>query len=259
MINLMKYTGLFLILVFVSGCASNQVSLSERPQLLHFSTPEASGGFGEGDIALSLSIAQPEYMFGTLTVSNRPPNTITGYETSVDKVTQSLNLSLRAGILKYLDFYVDSNAIIGLKYQLLGSPRDTKQTGLKFAVAAKAGSTHHAEPGIFSDSPHANAQSQDRLLDISANLGYRYNPKLIAYLNTFINKNDFSGELWLDGSGIYRTVSASSKSFGFLVGYQFDTDTNGFFNLEIGSTRTIWDNRETTTAFPIGVRLGRHW
>lgn len=262
MMHLVKYIGVSLTLALIAGCGPNKVSLSHQPRLLHFIMPEASGGLGKSNTLISVATQEPTYIFGTLDSSNSTStNAITSLEESTTTDTKNFNVALSVGLLEYLDFYVDSKAIIGLKYQLLGSPQTSKESGVKLAVSAQLGKIYQSdrEDNTFVSSPVANANSETKLMDISAIAGYRYSPKNLGYVNTFINTTELSGTLWIDNSGINRTITAKGKTFGLLMGYQYTTDADTFFTLETGITRTIWDTRGSVNATPIGVSYGGNW
>ena len=252
---------LAITLILVAGCGPNKVSLTDKPRLLHFSTPETSGGWGNASASISSSFLEPEYTFGTLSFSAFDPNNLTINEEYGGKDDGTLNLSLWVGLLERLDFYLDSKTIVGLKYQLLGSPQTSKEKGLKLTFAAQFGLIrNNNRTDVFASNDNiSHADSTTKLLDFSSNVGYRYNSKNLVYLNTFLNRSSFSGRLYADNFGLSRSVTESSKSFGFLMGYQYTTDSDTFLILELGITRTIWDNRGVATATPAGISYGGNW
>ena len=275
MTNLMKYSGLFLILVFVSGC-STKVSLINQPQLLHFSTPETSGGWGNGHVSVSLASGESKYLFGSVdSLDPTSLNVTNSTKESIERTGGRLDLNLWVGLLENLDVFIipkgGAGETVGIKIQLLGSPHSAKEEGYKLSVEARYSSIHETDTGgtnigtVFIDSlfggntPTADINTNAKSSDFSANIGYRYNPNDLIYFNTFINNNSFSGELSYDALGIYRAVATSSKSFGALLGYHYTTDANGFFNAEIGLAKTSWDNRGSVTATPVGISWGRNW
>jgi hypothetical protein len=250
----------------LSSCGTS-VSLSHRPRLLHFSTPEVSGGWGTGSMNVTASRAEPRYVFGRINeLHTTSENQISSTQESIQTDSSYVNLNAWVGLLDNLDFYIDLQGVAGVKLQLLGASKQAKEKGVKFSIETRmvkgfstSNSNSTSVDGIFGDNSQAKVSANISVLDISGNIGYRYNSQMLVYINTFLNKNNFSGKLWYDADNIFRTVSTSSESYGTLLGFQYTPDSDIFYTLEAGITKTIWLDRGSTWAYPFGFSYGRMW
>ncbi len=260
-------------LLLMAGCSSSKIYLVHSPKVLHFATPETSGGFAEGNAVVSAGFKEPEYAFGFIDtdyVAAGGSNVANSTQESKRKNGGNLNLLFNLGLLDNLDAYLDVDGTLGLKVQLLGESKLAKSEGLKLSLSAKYGQFESKNQGynivektfdsLFNTGVNvANTETATTLFDISANTGYRYSPNHLAYINTFISKEEFSGKLWSDREAIYRSVKTTSKSFGILLGYQYSTDSDIFYIVEAGAAKTVWSNRGDVWSFPFGLSYGRSW
>ena len=267
-----KYRLLLLCLTLLASCSSSRVSLIHQPKLLHFSTPEASGGFAEGNAIVSAAFEESEYVFGFIETDFliSSSNISNSSQESSQKGGGNLNLLFNVGLFENIDIFFDAAGTLGLKAQVFGGSELIKDKGLKLSLSAKYGrfksnnQSYNVVEKVFDSLFNigldvANTETTTKLFDISANIGYRYNPNHLTYIYTFMSTNDFTGRLWSDREGIDRTVKASSETFGILLGYQYSTDTDFFYIVEAGAAKTSWSNRDNVWSFPFGLSYGRAW
>ncbi len=250
MFNYNKVLTTFATLLCITGCSTASGNYS--PALLHFSTPETSGGWGNGSVDFSIA-STPEYSLGGLTsgaiTASSTPQSVTEHEIQ-------MKLNAWVGLLNNIDFYMDVNGVLGGKLQLLGSSRSAKETGAKLAVEARLGSRTSSE-SLGRSSP-ANVD----ITDYSLNFGYRFTPSVLAYLNTFKSKNNVSYYSYttVGGGGVSSyTFEATSHSQGLLLGVNISPKKHVSIILEAGATKVDWENFETVTAYPFGISLGYYW
>ena len=268
--TMIKHGLLGICLCFLASCSSS-VSLSHKPKLLHFSTPETTGGWGDGSVDVTASRSEPEYVFGSIDYLNTAvQNQASSTQESIKKNSGYINLNAWIGLLENLDAYINLQGVVGIKAQLLGESRQAKKEGLKLTLEtrmAKGISTKESTSNfvsdvidaIFKNDSQANTSTSTNIFDISCNLGYRYSPQNLVYINTFLNINSFSGELWSDADNIYRKATTTSKTYGALLGFNYTTESDIYYTIEAGATRTIWSNRGSLWAYPFGISYGRMW
>ncbi len=259
-------------LLLMAGCSPTKLYLVHSPKVLHFATPETSGGFAEGNAVVSAGFKEPEYAFGFIDtdyVAAVGSNVANSTQESKRKNGGNLNLLFNLGLLDNLDAYLDIDGTLGLKVQLLGESKLAKSEGLKLSLSAKYGHyvSHKSELNsleaaflsLFTLGSSAYTETTTKRFDIATNIGYRYSSNHLAYINTFISREDFSGKLWSDRVSIYRTVQTSSQTEGVLLGYEYTTDSDTFYILEAGASHTSWSNRGDVWSFPFGLSYGRSW
>ena len=262
-------------LLLMAGCSSSKIYLVHSPKVLHFSTPETSGGFAEGNAVVSAGFKEPEYVFGFIDtdyVAAGGSNVANSTQESKRKNGGNLNLLFNLGLLDNLDAYLDVDGTLGLKVQLLGESKLTKSEGLKLSLSAKYGryvtndsrgrdTVSQIFGALFGSDvdSSANVTTITKRFDVAANIGYRYSPNHLTYINSFVSKDEFSGKLWSDRVSIYRTVQTSIQTEGVLLGYEYTTDSDIFYILEAGASHTSWSNHGDVWSFPFGLSYGRSW
>ena len=260
------------VLLLMTGCSSSKIYLVHSPKVLHFSTPETSGGFAEGNAVVSAGFKEPEYVFGFIDTDYfvaAGSNVANSTQESKRKNGGNLNLLFNLGLLDNLDAYLDVDGTLGLKVQLLGESKLAKSKGLKLSLSAKYGRSVSKKSELnslesfflsfFTVKSSAYTETTNKRFDVAANIGYRYSPNHLVYINTFVSREDFSGKLWSDQAGIYRTAQTSSQTEGVLLGYEYTTDSEVFYILEAGASHTTWTNHGDVWAFPFGLSYGRSW
>jgi len=260
------------VLLLMTGCSSSKIYLVHSPKVLHFSTPETSGGFAEGNAVVSAGFKEPEYEFGFIETDSliATSNLANSTQESIEKRDKKLNFLINFGLLENMDAYLDAYGILGLQIQLLGGSKLIKDEGLKFSLSAKYGQFESKNQGynivektfdlLFNTGVNvASTETTTKLFDISANTGYRYSPNHLTYINTFMSNEDFTGRLWSDREAIDRTAKVSSNTFGVLLGYEYTTDSDTFYIVETGAAKTVWSNRGNVWSFPFGLSYGRSW
>jgi len=248
------------LLILFAGCST---TLTYKPSLLHFSTPETSGGFGEGTAELQLASGEPEYNLGTLS-NNSVTSASSPISVSDAKGDVSNKLSLYIGILEKIDFYLDSNRIMGMKFQAFGSSRLSRKKGLKVSLEFRYG---HKASNNTSINPFSSDTSIDmNVKDYSLNIGYRFNPEYLFYINTFRSENSVSSYQYSETltNGVRTsfssyTFNAPTSSQGILLGFNILQNNTTSMTLETGVSKTTWNNFEAITSFPIGINLGYIW
>ena len=240
------------MLICLTGC---NIKYTYTPSLLHFSTPETSGALGSGVVNFS-SASTPEY---TLFTSNYSGTTVSDTPQSVSTDVIYTKIDAWLGLSNNIDFYLDADGVLGAKIQWLGTSRLAKEVGLKLATEIRA----------FKDtsSDSSSGSGGSSMVDVSLNVGYRFNPTVLSYFNIYKSNNTVSAYAskktivggTVTSSSSYR-FEAKSQSQGVLLGIQLTPQGKPVSVMfEAGVAQTTWDNFETLTAYPLGISLGYIW
>jgi len=251
------YIWVVAVMMTLIGCAP--ASLTYKPSLLHFSTPEVSGGWGSGTAEFQIAANTPEYLLAPL-YQNGAFNSVGLDRASYLDPTETLvKINAWLGVFENTDIYLGTDRLLGAKIQLLGGSRFSHEKGFKVALSAKGGTRINRDNGFFSSSLGRISSSSHTVdvIDVALNVGYRYNPHLLGYLNSFSSKNDVSGKLV--GGGVVHEINVTSRSYGFLLGVNVSNDKNGFITFEIGRAQTTWLGLDAVKSNPLGASLGYAW
>ena len=248
------------LLIFFAGCSTTKI-LTVKPEILHFDTPETSGGFLNGT-ALFMAVGKtPIYEFGRATTSDFNGTTTALADKEEVKVGSYYGLGLSLGLWDRIDIFTRARGMSGLKIQVIGSPRIKKEVGWKLALSAATGDYSYVETyqtfpfGSYDENSdfYVNGTSTD----ITINTGYRFNPRILVYANVFRNQTE--------ASGFYSNVSTSFRkersheAKGVLIGVNLTSNDYGFATLEFGYARSKWSQLGTKTYTPAGISFGSYW
>ena len=287
-IILFKKIILCLSLTMLGGCAT---TLDYSPELLKFDSPEVVGKTLGGSVKY-IGGFTPNYVAKEYQPkSNEGEFVFTEYEESDEPfVNKDLTYGLagRLGFGKTTEIYVrsvnNSPFTAGIKYQFFGGPMKRKLEGLKASVSIEKG-YYNKIPQSDNFYPYAETTvglKQDSFGG-SLNVGYRFDSKLIVYLNTFFSVHSVSGELvnkWEDVRIITDRperkeqnirMSGKSVAIGSLVGIGIiQSKAIGVnINLELGLSHISWpethiDGELSTPKLPnmvfsTGISMEKTW
>lgn len=256
------YAFILFYLLFLSGCSTTQ-TLMFKPAILHFDTPETTGEMLSGSVEMNFKQSTPRYIFGSYSKTRLLGAATTTVDAS-ENVTKkdTIDLSIKLGTLDNFDVFVRSEGMFGLKVQLVGSPRATKEEGWKLALSAGAGdysSTKRSNNLWFSTHPDAASSTNGRSYDASLNTGYRFNSFSLLYLNIFHSNSKVTGEI-RNSNTILLQKNRTNKTNGALLGINLmDVDKHVFVTLETGIAKSSWTTLGQSTFKPVGVSLGYLW
>jgi len=252
------------VLATLIGCATNNIDY--RMPASRFQTPEVTGG---ALFQMDLQ-ARANLNYGS---SNRVATSNILQDTLQDedeelliRSSSQIGLKLDFSVLDRLDMYWTivwgSPAVGGFKWQFLGETEREYSKGWKGSVALGWGSSK-SDPAIFnflnSDDEYLSS-SEMSVYDLSLQFGYRFNPRLLLYLNGFYNpyKTDVKLEAPDDASYDDIEQTLETDSYGVLIGIQYYfVSKRSFVNLELGGSQgTIENMDEESKIATLGLNFG---
>ncbi|MDQ6984665.1 MAG: hypothetical protein Q9M44_08105, partial [Ghiorsea sp.] len=187
----LKTTVLLISLLLIFTSCSTTIILTVKPELLHFDTPETSGGFLNGNVTFSAATKTPRYEFGRGTTDNFFGTDTTLGDTEKAVLGDAFSLGLSLGLWDRVDIFTRTRGMTGIKIQVLGSPRIKQEEGWKVAISAPAGDYSYVEAystfpsGAYDE--NSNFYVDGVSTDITVNTGYRLSPRILVYANLFRN------------------------------------------------------------------------
>lgn len=257
-----KKTSLLFSLIFICTSCTTTKILIVQPDILHFETPETSGGFFHGTVDIHMFSNSPKYEYGRASTTDFLGDTAYANQDEKAKSIDDFNVGLSLGIIDKLDFFTRRGKISGIKYQFLGSSRGQLEKGWKASLSLGFGNYSYIETDDFlgSDDP-VNLSSEGKSIDYNINTGYRYNNNFLTYINVFKNKTD--------AKGTYTSTSPSTASFskershhaeGILFGLNFMPDNkHNYVTLEVGYAKSTWSTLGSKVYTPVGISIGYFW
>lgn len=247
----MKKLSVLFLFTFIS-CTS----LDYNIPTYRMDSPEVSGGFANMDAAITvgggydvnLATAYDFIISGTIT------------EESINGPEPISSLKYNFGLMDKLDigiqFFPDTTDLLKIKYQFIGG--DRTKPGLKLSAQAELG-IGYSENGTLTTSSTSYTTDLDvNSYGISLNIGHRYNPNVLVYLNTVFTEYSVKGVL-KDGATVSYDGEESPEVLLILPGVRFDfTSTyiqleTGYSVLNTGYTRK--DNNELSYGLSFGYTL----
>lgn len=257
----LKQVLLLIGLLFIFTSCSTTRILTVKPELLHFDTPETSGGFLNGNVTFSAATKTPRYEFGRGTTGNFFGTDTTLGDTEEAVLGDASSLGLSLGLWDRVDIFTRTRGMAGIKIQVLGSPRIKQEEGWKLAISAAAGDYSYVESydifPIGASDENSNFYVDGVSSDITVNTGYRFSPRILVYANLFKNQTEVTG-FYSNVNTTFRK-DRSHEAKGVLIGVNFMSDKHGFATLEFGYARSSWTLLGTNTYTPVGISFGSYW
>lgn len=251
-------------LLLIASCATD---IDYHVPLTRFDSPETKGKFLAGDVGINWGVShkvQTAEVAESLFPSIFDPSV--DNETATEKKSHgSLNASL--GLLERVDFdfenYGDGPAMYGVKFQFLGSSEMSKSKGIKASIKASIGGMDQDE-GTLSVNTTSGTRSYNGNIDVDAldaslNVGYRFYPSFLMYLNSVYSDHKVKSTL---SSTTFDTVvvDGNVQTVGTLLGFRFSNSSNSLFlKLEAGYFKSSWNSSIEQTSVPLGVGVDFGW
>ena len=178
--------------LILSGCATS-VHTSVYPN--HFISPESSGGFLKGNVAIGVTTGQELVIISA--AASPGAKVSPTFEANTD-----VALDLWLGIIKGIDIEpLQATGLYGLKLQILGdSVKDAKEGNFSVALFARYGSIDENQTindyTIFQGTVGTvYSTSHRRTYDGGLSFGYRTNENIVFSATPFYTKRTFQGSL----------------------------------------------------------------
>jgi len=247
-------------LIFLSACTTTQ-TLVVRPEVLHFDTPETSGAFLKGNVAISVG-PRPKYEFGTASTSDFLGDTSSANTSERFKSDASMGFNLNVGLLERIDVFLRADNVLGLKAQLIGAPLAKLEPGWKLTVSGASAKYAYVQTEkdfyVYGSDDPVGLSMKGKSSDYTINTGYRFNPQFLTYVNVF--KNDTTAQGIFDTKTIKLSKNRTQSTKGILLGINFIQESkSSFFTLEIGYAKSTWSTLGTKTYTPAGASIGYIW
>lgn len=247
---------LSLVLLFTS-CSSYVRTLGTR-----MISPEAHGGLGKGALELRLQASKRDsFDFSDETTDNDVRRAGTPY---------AMGAMGEIGFFKRLDFYIIpsvllSPTIYGLKYQLIGSPKNEARAG-NFSTSLMVGFGNHGQKVDDNDSlsdffegniDHIYLENKHR--DVGLIMGYRWSQNFLHYANGIYLNEDIKGKVTTDSGTLNDarfnyTQSGMIYSTGFI--YYF---AKAHWKVDYSHFVSKWSKTEKQTVNTVNLALGFNW
>ncbi len=227
-------------------------------------SPEAQGKFFSGSLDVRLAgTRQDEWSF----TNNDTKKPFDG-DREVYKISGMIDLGLvnRLDVV-YLDYLSGSTVgIIGLKLQVLGSPRIEAKKG-NFSLSLFAGFGANSDTFDTSDNEFSNWSSNvDKLeYDISHDdlgliLGYRWGDQLLHYANAYYFHEDINGKVTTDGNALVKAkFDDSQDGLIYSTGVIYDLNTSWFLKFDYSHMTSKWSSTHGSTSNAVNGGIGAYW
>jgi hypothetical protein len=252
------------ILLTLTSCATD---IDYHVPLTRFDSPETKGDFLAGDVGINWGVSHrvrtaevAESIFPSIfdpTIDN---------DTATERRSHgSINASL--GLLKRLDFnyesFGDGPSMYGVKFQFFGAPEMAKSKGFKASIKGSIGGMSEDE-GTLSVNTTSGTRSYNGNIDVDAmdaalNVGYRFNPTFLMYLNSVYSDHKVKSTL---SSTSFDTVvvNGNVQTLGTLLGLRISNDGGSMFlKIEGGYFKSSWNSSIEQESVPIGVGVDIGW
>lgn len=175
-------------------------------------------------------------------------------------------LKADVGLTKRIDTYfrfpTSSAPSVGFKLQLIGSPLNKLENGLKASAAIEYGESYGSinplsKMNFFSNSVNSTMS----VFSSSIIIGYRVNPKILPYSYFSYSYYKAHGEI-SDNNTIVVDNSVANKSYAYVIGLFYRPFSNEYsLSVELGNTHNKFMSNQHKKYNQVAVSLitGYYW
>ena len=250
---------ILLSLLTLTSCAS----YIHTPQNRMIS-PEAQGKFLSGAVDVRLSATkEDEWAF-----TDNDPKKPFADARNIYKISGMIDLGLLSRLdFVYLDYLSGSTVgILGLKFQVLGKPRNEAKKG-NFSLSIFAGGGSNEDTVDNKDNDLSNFTSNVDKLDYEVDhedlgliIGYRWSDAFLHYANAYYFHENIEGKVTTDGNVLDRAKFKDTQDgMIYSTGFIFDLGESWFLKGDFSHMTSKWSSTRGFTNNALNGGIGVHW
>ncbi len=242
----MRFTLFFISLLIFKSCSTIDAEFPVKSLI----SPEAAGEMLKGSASISF------YNLHTATVPSESRlssnDRALSFEGDTFEFDVGASIEGEVGLLRNIDLLLDLTGQIGLKYQLMGDPKNSAKAGnksLSFAVTYFTDSESDLDDGGFSSSYTANLDLETTSLYLI--YGYRTTDTVLAFVNLRYREDSFTASI-KSGALAGNDYDYESSQLGLGAGVMaYSNDTEFGFEVNYQPFKWTFSERENELSFAL--------